>query len=52
MEDFKKLIKEKENPRRKGFDSKSKTWKPHKSAEGGTDTIGWLCCYWKRKSSF
>ena len=41
MEDFKKLIKEKENPRRKGFDSKSKTWKPHKSAEGGTDTIGW-----------
>ena len=41
MEDFKKLIKEKENPRRKGFDSKSKTWRPHKSAEGGTDTIGW-----------
>jgi hypothetical protein len=41
MEDFKKLIKEKENPRRKGFDLKSKTWRPHKSAEGGTDTIGW-----------
>lgn len=41
MEDFKKLIKKKENPRRKGFDSKSKTWRPHKSAEGGTDTIGW-----------
>jgi hypothetical protein len=41
MEDFKKLIRDKENPRRKGFDPKSKTWKPHKSAEGGTDTIGW-----------
>ena len=41
MEDFKNLIKQKENGSRKGFDSKSKTWKPHKSAEGGTDTIGW-----------
>ena len=41
MEDFKNLIKQKENGGRKGFDSKSKTWKPHKSAEGGTDTIGW-----------
>ena len=41
MAEFFKVLKEEENARLDGFDKESGTWMPHKSAEGGTDTIGW-----------
>jgi len=41
MEEFFRVLKEEENARLEGFDKESGTWMPHKSAEGGTDTIGW-----------